>query len=254
MTGTLATLAPQLSLAATNNQQQKNKNQEFYELREYTFANDAQQKLVEEYYQQAAIPALNRMGSKHIGVFREQEAEGQPRLFVLIPFQSLEAFNNMRETLQKDKAYQRDAQPYLEATAAAPAYTRIQSSLMKAFAYLPKLEVPEKKQRLFELRRYESHSELASQKKIHMFNEGGEIEIFRRTGLDPVFFGETLVGEMLPNLTYLIVFDDMAEHDKNWDLFGKDPEWNRIKDLPEYADTVSNITRTFLAPAEFSQI
>lgn len=253
LTGAVAGLAPQLSLAA-NARQQKKTRQEFYELREYNFTDARQQAQVEDYFEKAAIPALNRMGSKHIGVFREQLEEGQPRLFVLIPFSSLEAFGSMRSTLDKDKAYQQAAAPYLQATAAAPAYARIRSSLMKAFAYLPQLEVPEQKARVFELRRYESPSELAGRQKIKMFNEGGELEIFRRTGLDPVFFGETLVGEQLPNLTYMIAFDDMEEHARNWKKFVEDPEWIRIKDLPEYVDTVSNITNTFLVPAPFSQI
>ncbi|MBW3544586.1 MAG: NIPSNAP family protein, partial [Bacteroidetes bacterium] len=143
LTGTVAGLAPHFTQAAAGDERQKKTKQEFYELREYSFTDAGQQKLVEDYYEKAAIPALNRMGSKHIGVFREQNTEEEPRLFVLIPFSSLEAFGDMRSTLDKDKAYQQAAAPYLQATAAAPAYARIQSSLMKSFAYLPKMEVPE---------------------------------------------------------------------------------------------------------------
>ncbi|MHA4844170.1 NIPSNAP family protein [Flavitalea antarctica] len=254
LTAFAAGISPAFALATGDSEQHKKKRQEFYELREYTFANDAQQKLVEEYYEKAAIPALNRLGSKNIGVFREMEAKGQPKLFVLIPFSSIEAFTGMRDALIKDKAYQSGAEAYLKAEAKTPAYSRIQSSLLKSFTNLPQMIVPAKKPRLLELRRYESHSELAGIKKIHMFNEGGEIEIFKRVGLDPVFFGETLIGEKIPNLTYMIAFDDMAEHDKNWKVFTTDPEWIKIKDLPEYKDTVSTITRTFLAPADFSQV
>ena len=67
-------------------------------------------------------------------------------------------------------------------------------------------------------------------------------------------FQPLIAGEKIPNLTYMIAFDDMPEHDKNWKVFSSDPEWVKIKDLPEYKDTVSTITRTFLAPAEFSQV
>ena len=56
-----------------------------------------------------------------------------------------------------------------------------------------------------------------------MFN-GGEIATFRRTGLQPVFFAKTLVGAKLPNLTYLLVFDDLAARNKNWATFVADPE------------------------------
>ena len=84
----------------------------------------------------------------------------------------------------------------------------------------------------------------------------GEIAIFKRVGLTPVFFGESLIGPFRPNLTYMLTFDDMAEHDRNWKTFGSDPEWKRISSIPEYADAkiVSRIVRDFLVPTEFSQI
>lgn len=262
--GSVATLLPQMGMAMAGTEQQKKTKQEFYELREYTFANTDQQKLVEVYYQQAAIPAYNRLGSKQLGVFREEIIEEDaakrenpdaiPKLYVLIPYASMDVFAKAQENLLKDAVYQKAAASYLKATAKAPAYQRIQSSLMKSFTHLPTLVAPPKKARLFELRRYEGHSEDAVRRKVSMFNEGGEIEIFNRTGLSPVFFGEALIGPHLPNLTYMITFDDMAEHDKNWKKFGEDPEWIRIKDLPEYADTVSHIERTFLKPTDFSQI
>jgi FtsP/CotA-like multicopper oxidase with cupredoxin domain len=36
---------------------------DYYELRTYTLKNATQQKLVEDYFQYAAIPALNRIGA-----------------------------------------------------------------------------------------------------------------------------------------------------------------------------------------------
>jgi hypothetical protein len=143
--------------------------------------------------------------------------------------------------------------------AADPPYVRVESSLLVAFDGMPKLEVPkqtaEKKPRLFELRTYESHSKKANQKKIEMFNVG-EIALFRRAGLAPVFFGETLVGAKMPNLTYLLVFDDMPAHDANWKTFGGDPDWKKLSTTPGYTDPeiVSNINNVFLRPAPYSQI
>jgi hypothetical protein len=80
----------------------------------------------------------------------------------------------------------------------------MESSLLRAFSGMPRIEVPpaagQRAPRIFELRTYESHSKKANRTKIEMFNRG-EIGIFRRTGLRPVFFGETLVGAGQPNLT-----------------------------------------------------
>ncbi|RYZ82586.1 MAG: NIPSNAP family containing protein, partial [Proteobacteria bacterium] len=177
------------------------------------------------------------------------------KLFIVIPYASGEAFLSSETKLMADANYVKAADAYLNAPATDPAYTRIESSLMKSFTGMAKLEAPEKKSRIFELRRYESASESAGKKKIQMFNES-EISVFRRVGLTPVFFGETLIGELRPNLTYMITFDDMDEHDANWKTFGSDAEWKKISSVPEYADAkiVSNITRTFLEPTDFSQI
>ena len=128
---------------------------------------------------------------------------------------------------------------------------------MRAFAGMPRVESPKKTfgdKRIFELRIYESHSRIKAQKKIDMFNNAGEIQIFRDTGLTPVFFGETLFGRLMPNLTYMLVFNDMADRDKRWEAFRSSERWAAIKDLEEYKDTVSNITDIILRPAKCSQI
>ena len=113
----------------------------------------------------------------------------------------------------------------------------------------------ENKPRLFELRTYESHSKKANKKKIEMFNNG-EIAIFRRTGLQPVFFGETLIGPKMPNLAYLLVFENMAEREKNWGAFASDSEWKKLSNTPGYTDAeiVTNISNVFLRPTAYSQI
>ena len=247
----LSSLMPAVSKASS-----KKSKQEFYELRVYTIKNETQEKIIDNYLQAAAIPALNRLGSKNVGVFKELKPEGQTKIFTLIPFASLDDFLKVEEKLVKDAAYQQAGVAYLTAPATEPAYDRIESSLLKAFVHIPKMEVPPNKPRIFELRRYESASETAGKKKIEMFNEAGEIDIFKRVGMTPVFFGETLIGGMRPNLTYMLTFDDMDEHDRNWKTFGSDPEWKKISSMPEYANAkiVSRITRTFLVPTAFSQV
>ena len=243
-------------ITSTSSDIPKKKKQEWYEWRVYTLKNETQQKLVEDYFEQALIPAMNRQGSRNIGLFKELKPEAQTRLFAIIPYNDINGYLEAETKLAKDAAYQTAAAPYLTAPSTSPAYDRIQSSLLKAFDGMPVLEVPDKKDRIFELRRYESASESAGKKKIEMFNQAGEIAIFKRVGLTPVFFGEAVIGEMRPNLTYMLTFDDMPEHDKNWKSFVSDPEWKKISSIPEYADSkiVSRITRTFLAPCAASQV
>jgi hypothetical protein len=229
---------------------------EFYELRAYQLKDARQQALVEDYWKNAAIPALNRLGIKNIGVFTELKPEAQTRLFVIIPFNSINDLLKMTARLDEDASYKEKASAYLNAPATEPAYERIESSFLEAFAHAPKLTLPAKKPRIFELRQYQSASEGAGKKKIEMFNDKGEIDIFKRLGFRPVFFAETLIGELRPNLTYMVTFDDMSAHDSHWQAFGSDPEWKKISSDPNYADAklVSKITSTFIVPAAYSQI
>lgn len=99
------------------------------------------------------------------------------------------------------------------------------------------------------------YSRKANKKQVETFNVG-EIALFRRTGLQPVFFGETLVGTKLPNLTYMLVFDDMAARDRNWATFVGDPEWKKLNTPPGYTnrEILTDITSVFLRPTAYSQI
>ena len=100
---------------------------------------------------------------------------------------------------------------------------------------------------------YESHSELKALKKVEMFNSG-EIDVMREVGLGPIFYGQALIGPGLPHLTYMLSAEDSDAHKKHWEAFGKHPVWNKLKNDPQYADTVSKITNHFLVPTSYSQI
>jgi hypothetical protein len=107
--------------------------------------------------------------------------------------------------------------------------------------------------RICELRTYESHSDRAAINKLKMFN-AGEIPIFRRAGLTPVFFGETLVGAKMPSLTYMLTFSDMAARDRAWSAFSRDAEWKTLSNDPQYRDNVSAISDIILQPTSYSQL
>ncbi|WP_413667121.1 NIPSNAP family protein [Mucilaginibacter sp. Mucisp86] len=252
LTGVTATVLPAMSKAT----EPAPKTAEYYELRVYSLKNVEQQKIVEDYWRDIAIPALNNLGVKHVGVFNEFKPDAQTRLFVLIQFNSLNHFSTVTESFDSDTKLQTKGAAYLNAPAAAPAYERIESSLLKAFVHMPHLEAPENKTRIFELRQYQSATEAAGKKKIEMFNDEGEIDVFKRLGFKPVFWGETVIGPQRPNLTYMITFDDLEAKSAHWKAFGSDPEWKKISAVPEYADAllVSKITSTMLAPTIYSQI
>ena len=228
--------------------------QEYLEFRRYRLHVGSKKNLLGNFLREVGIPAMNRIGIRRVGVFSAMYGPNNPTLYVLLVHKSLDTVVNSAQMLMDDKEYRNAGADFVNAPLSEPAFVRMESSLMIAFKDMPKLEVPEKKKRIFELRTYESHSIKASKKKIEMFNEGGEIAIFNKTGLQPVFFGETLIGPLMPNLTYMLVFEDMTDRDKKWKVFGGHPDWRKLRSNPAYKDTVSNITDIILRPAGYSQI
>jgi hypothetical protein len=229
---------------------------EYFEFRKYHLHTGSKKNHLGNFLQKVGIPAMNRIGIGPVGVFTAMYGPSDPTLYVMLVHKSLDSVVNSASRLMADEKFRNS--DFVNASLSDPAYVRIRSSLMVAFKNMPKLAVPkqktEDKNRIFELRTYESHSVKASKKKIEMFNEGGEIEIFKKTGLAPVFFGETIIGPKMPNLTYMLVFDDLSHRDAMWDVFRVDPQWKKISSDPQYKGTVSNITDIILRPTGYSQI
>jgi hypothetical protein len=229
---------------------------DYYELRRYEIGNWEQRSAFDWFAAEAAIPALNRHNVEPVGVFYPWDDGQLSPIYVLLRHQSLASVVMLKERLSEDDEFMERGSAYLNAPANRPAYARMTSSLMIAFEGMKRLETPVKNPgRVLQFRIYESPSVKTGQKKIEMFNVG-EIDIFRRTGLHPVFFGETLVGDRMPNLTYMLAFKDMDERKANWKAFGSHSDWKALKSTPGYADKeiVSKITNIFLKPADYSQI
>ena len=229
----------------------------YYELRTYDLRNDLQPAKTNEYFEKHLIPALKRAGVGTVGAFSVTAGQRTPALVLLIDYRSLAEAQTVAERFASDKEFGAAAQAF-EGSGQIP-YVRYESSLLRAFDGHPRPEIPaadaKRPGRLFELRTYESRTPTSLRSKIDMFNQE-EIKIFRDCGFANIFFGEMIVGQRLPNLTYLIGFDDMAARDKAWDTFRVNPDWLRIKGRKEWADAevVSNITSSYLRPTPFSQI
>ncbi len=230
---------------------------EYYEWRAYRIKAGADHALLDGYLEKALIPALNRLGSKPVGVFTEIAPKDDPAVFVLIPHPSLEAFAASAGKLNADTEHNQAGADYLQTAKNNPGFLRIDSWLLRAFAGMPKIELPayctERKSRIFEARTYESHSEIKAQKKVDMFN-AGEIDVMRDVLLGPIFYGQAIAGSNLPHLTYMLSAETREAHTQHFGGFGKDPRWKKISTDPQFADTVSKIISKFLQPTGFSQI
>jgi hypothetical protein len=242
---------PALTTAADSGQPQ------YYELRIYTTQSGRQQKLVNDYWQNAAVPAYNRMGIKPVGVFTELEDSPTNKIYVLIPYDSPGTYATVAARLAADTEYQNAAAEYLAVPKSDPAYVRIESSLLVAFDGMKRLAVPpstaDKKPWIFELRTYQSHSEGKGVNKVQMFNSG-EVALMKEVGLCPVFFSQMVVGSQMPCLVYMVSAENMDEHKKHWKAFSNAPEWKKLNGDPQYKDNVSKIINVFLKRTSASQI
>jgi hypothetical protein len=131
--------------------------------------------------------------------------------------------------------------------------------LFIAFEKWPQLVVPPptatKGKRVFQMRSYESASDRDHVRKVEMF-QSGEFEAFERAGFWRVFFGDALIGERLPQLTYMLSFPDLEHMNAMWDVFRNDPGWKKLQADPRfsYDQLVVNITNLVLSPTPYSQV
>ncbi len=210
-----------------------------------------------QYLNTVFLPAAKRNGVGPLGFFSPVIGERSPFILSLATYPSFASIETIHGRFADDKEFAKGWDEYNNIS--DPAYTRMESTLLRAFDGMPAIEAPpsdaKRAARIFELRTYESVNEKASRRKIKMF-EDGEIAIFRRLGMTPVFFGQTIVGRNLPNLTYMLAFDDLASRERLWRGFGADPEWQKLRAQPGLSDAeiVSNISNSVLRPLPFSPI
>ena len=228
------------------------------ELRRYQFRSGPMGARHAEYAKTALVPAMNRLGIKPVGAFNVSIGSQSPATYLLLAHPNADSAVTLGGRLTQDAEYKAAGAAFRALPYSDPPYVRRDSWLMLAFSGFPAIVPPAGPLagpgRIFELRTYESHNETAGLNKIEMFEKGGELPIFARVGVTPVFFGRNVVGSGMPSLTYLSVFSDMAARDKAWAAFGEDPDWIKLRGQSQFADNVSNIRIEMLRPAAYSQI
>ena len=253
----LGACAQQDKQPAENAVQSETLETDYFELKIYHLDSQDQVSQLDSYLKDALLPAKHRAGIQNIGVFKPVESlnEELNYLVVLTPFSSLEEFEKLPKLLQEDQEYLQAGQAYIDAAFDAAPYARIESMLMRSFSATPKMALPElstpRSERVYELRSYEAATEKLYELKVEMFNEG-ESALFQDLKFNPVFFAEVLSSAHMPHLVYMTTHADTTAQGKNWDAFRVHPEWERMKNLERYQNTVSHIDKYLLYPTEYS--
>lgn len=251
-------LTIQISLMLQSCASANKQRREYYQLTTYHFSTPDQEKIIDNYLKSALLPALHKMEFKNIGVFKNKANDTlvDKTIYVLMSLRSLDDVVRVTAMLNADSSYQNAGADYIRAVYNTPPYTRIETVLLHAFPLAPTFVLPElkgpRKERVYELRSYESATEKIFQNKVKMFNEGDEIGLFKRLNFNATFYGEVIAGSKMPNLMYMTCHEDTSARRANWKAFVDDPQWIKLKSMPEYKDNVSHIDIYFLYPTDYS--
>ncbi|GHB54683.1 NIPSNAP family protein [Persicitalea jodogahamensis] len=233
---------------------------EFYEIKIYTISSAAQEQGLDAYLKDAYLPAMHRQGIKTVGVFKPRPGtdDAGKKVYVFTPLKSQSHILDITKKLAADAAYQSAGTAYINARFDNKPYDRFESIVLHAFSEAPQMMLPNlsgpKKDRVYELRSYEGPTEKYYLNKVKMFNEGGEVKLFKRLNFNAVFYGEVITGSHMPNLMYMTTFENQADRDAHWKAFTESPEWAVLKADEQYKNNTSKNTQYFLYPTEYSDI
>lgn len=233
---------------------------QYIQLRVYHARDSVQLKEVNKYLQEAYVPALHKAGHKMIGVFTNMANDTalDKRIYLIIPFASIQQLDRLNQQLEKDKSLEAKGSDYVVAGHDKAPYVRFENIMLRCFELMPQVSKTQLngniKERVYELRSYESPTENYFKSKVKMFNQGGEIALFKRLGFNALFYSEVVFGSHMPNLMYMTSFENMEAREKHWQIFGNDPVWKKLSSMPEYQNNVSHINIDFLRTTAYSDL
>ncbi|MCL2624529.1 MAG: NIPSNAP family protein [Planctomycetaceae bacterium] len=232
----------------------------FFEICKWRVNGDAKVKKIVDFAN--ASLGLQESGTSPFGLaladpkLNDADENALRELYAFIPYKSLaDAANLDQKFLQNPDVMSKYAAFREGSSSKNPVYESMERSLYRSYKTWPKFEVPQRAEgRILQLRIYRSFDTDRLRAKIHMFEEGGAIELFHKCGINSVFYGEALFGTFMPNLAYMVWFESTEQMDDAWAQFINHPDWPKMRDDPYYADTVTEIINVVLRPCEGSQI
>lgn len=205
------------------------KRSRIYAVETFYLRNGTQVPRIHEFLKSISIPAIRELHQGPIIALESLVAPHMPQVMLIIGFSSIEEMWSLHtrmganaELSKKYTAWHLGPEPPFETQS---------NVLLETADYSPELvndKEPRKAARVFELRVYHSPTWPQLQ-ALHQRFAGPEIKIFHRCGIRPVLYSSTVVGPNIPNLTYLIPFENLAEREKAWNAFGADPEWVKVR-------------------------
>lgn len=227
----------------------------YFLLENYFLRQSTQLARINEFMSQGFLPAAVKF---HHGpkIFLEaQVAAHVPQFVTVVGLESLEELSSLRIKLREDSGFQKSFTAWENGP--EPPYEHFSHTLLRATDYCPDVpvELNKGRARIYELRTYHSPTwkQLAA---LHQRFAGPEIKIFHRSGIHPILYTETVVGVNMPNLTYLIPFENLAAREKAWDAFQADAEWVKVRkeSIDQFGQISSVIQVSLLKATPYSPV
>lgn len=239
----------------------ESENREYLRINSYWAKNEEALAQVVEKLDKCWIPFLNGYGVPKVGVFtvNRELHEGDKNYdkkydLAVYTYEAHRTLESIRD-FDPRAAKEISTECMINPSTATALCDEMRSELLFAFPHCPKLEAPTlSPDRIIQYRRYHSTNLDRNYAKLRMFDVRGELDLFRRCGMAPVFFAETLIGECMPNIAYALSFENDEARKKAWATFIGSDEWKTMKVEEEFKDTATKILNLFLKPSQGSQI
>jgi hypothetical protein len=223
----------------------KNNEREFYLIQIYHCSNLNQINGIDAYLKNTYLPYLHKTGIKKVGVFApiDNDTATDKRIYLWLPMASLNVLDQLDQAVEKlDPMTKNDLVDLENADGSLP-YNRVERIITKSFidqpTYVKESSLTKSPERIYEYRSYESPTENMHLRKVHMFNQGGEVVLFKRLNFNAIFYSKAIAGPRMPNLIYMTSFNNMDDRNEHWKAFSASPEWKSISNMPKYMNSVN---------------
>lgn len=233
---------------------EKESARDYYLIQVYHCTTTKQIENIDAFLKNTFLPYLHKNGIKKIGVFAplNNDTAADKKLYVWVPFKNIQKLDELDQKIEALDPMGNAPIIHLETADGSLPYTRIEKIITRAFKFQPQYAttstLTKSSSRVYEYRSYESPTDAMHLKKVHMFNEGGEVKLFASLNFNAIFYSKVIAGSSMPNLIYMTSFNSMEDRNAHWKSFVEAPIWKKISTAPEYLNLV-NRNETILMSA-----
>jgi hypothetical protein len=238
----------------------KNNQRDYYITQVYHCSTNSQLEAVDAYLKNVYLPHIHQFGIANVGVFEpiNNDTAKDKTIMVWIPLSSLAQLDQLDQLKEAIDPLKSNNLLSLTLTNGELPYDRLETVISKSFKFQGQFDKKTSFQKspdnIYEYRSYESADEAFFLKKVHMFNEGKEIELFKSLNFNALFYSKVIAGSRMPNLIYITRFSNLADREAHWKNFVDAPAWKQMSTLPEYLNTVSKADIILMRAKSYSDL